>query len=222
MPFPLSRTELEKEIKTLFSNGLSGNVNDFTSWVFMETQRKFKDLPNVTLETVTAVMDEFVKVGLITTNPIDPREYYITDESPIIRKMGTSESFVILGALHYNPMQYVRARLAYFLKRNGIDEELRMDLCIATVEAVENAAKYGDGGGVEVTFQIDKQKIFSIEMINTVKDFNLEDDIQRGKFSSTATLMRGMMVMQKLFDSVDLEITDNRKQAILKATRKLT
>ncbi|MBL0955589.1 MAG: ATP-binding protein [Leptospira sp.] len=222
MPFPLSRTELEKEIKTLFSNGLSGNVNDFTSWVFMETQRKFKDVPNVTLETVTTVMDEFVKDGLITTNPIDPREYYITDESPIIRKMGTSESFVILGALHYNPMQYVRARLAYFLKRNGIDEELRMDLCIATVEAVENAAKYGDGGGVEVTFQIDKQKVFSIEMINTVKDFNLEDDIQRGKFSSTATLMRGMMVMQKLFDSVDLEITDNRKQAILKATRKLT
>lgn len=34
--------------------------------------------------------------------------------------------------------------------------------------------------------------------------------------------MRGMMVMQKLFDSVDLEISDNRKQAILKATRKLT
>ncbi len=222
MPFPLSRTELEKEIKTLFSNGLSGNVNDFYSWVFMETQRKFKDAPDTTIEGVISVLDALCNEGLIATNPIDPREYSITDSSPIKRKMGTSETFVILGALHFNPMQYVRARLSYFLKRNGIDEEMSMDLCIATVEAVENAAKYGDGGGVEVTFQIDKQKVFNIEMINTVKDFNLEDDIQRGKFSSTATLMRGMMVMQKLFDSVDLEITDNRKQAILKATRKLT
>lgn len=222
MPFPLSRTELEKEVKTLFSNGLSGNVNDFYSWVFMETQRKFKDNPNTTLEVMTALLEDLIKDGIITTNPIDPREYLLPDSSPIIRKMGTTEQFVILGALSYNPMQYVRARLDYFLKRNGIAEELRMDLCIATVEAVENAAKYGDGGGVEVIFKIDKHNTFTIEMINTVKDFNLEDDIQRGKFSSTATLMRGMMVMQKLFDSVDLEISDNRKQAILKATRKLT
>ncbi|XDD54983.1 ATP-binding protein [Leptospira sp. WS4.C2] len=222
MPFPLSRTELEKEVKTLFSNGLSGNVNDFYSWVFMETQRKFKDNPNTTLEGITSLLEDLIKDGIITTNPLDPREYLLPDASPIIRKMGTTEQFVILGALPYNPMQYVRARLDYFLKRNGIQEELRMDLCIATVEAVENAAKYGDGGGVEVNFQIDKHKTFTIEMINTVKDFNLEDDIQRGKFSSTATLMRGMMVMQKLFDSVDLEISDNRKQAILKATRKLT
>ncbi|MCW7501841.1 ATP-binding protein [Leptospira sp. 2 VSF17] len=197
-------------------------MNDFYSWVFMETQRKFKDNPNTTLETMTSVLEDFIKDGIITTNPLDPREYLLAESSPIIRKMGNSEQFVILGALGYNPMQYVRARLDYFLKRNGIAEELRMDLCIATVEAVENAAKYGDGGGVDVIFQIDKHKTFTIEMINTVKDFSLEDDIQRGKFSSTATLMRGMMVMQKLFDSVDLEISDNRKQAILKATRKLT
>ncbi len=188
----------------------------FSSWVKMEIQRKFKDDPNTTQDQLQTVLNEFVSQGLVQTNPLDPREYLLTEKSTLIKKMGNQDRFTILGALHFNPMQYVRTRLDYFLFRNGIDPELRMDLCIATVEAVENAAKYGDGGNVEIEYQIDKNKVLILDMVNTVKDFNLEDDIQRGKFSSTATLMRGMMVMQKLFDTVDLEISDNRKLAILK------
>lgn len=221
MAFPLSQAELEKEIKALFSSGVSGNAKDFFSWVQMEVFRKFKDVPNTTLENVQSYIDHLVGLGDVMTNSLDAREYLLAEKSKLIRKMGTSEKFVVLGALKYNPMQYVRARLDFFLKMNGVIEDLRMDLCIATVEAVENAAKYGDGMNVEVSFTIDKSKVFTLEMINTVKDFDLEDDILRGKFSSTATLMRGMMVMQKLFDSVDLDIIDNRKQAYLKATRKI-
>ncbi|WP_411821785.1 ATP-binding protein [Leptospira sp. 'Mane'] len=222
MAFLLSQSELEKEIKTLFSLGLSGNARDFFSWVQMEVFRKFKDLPNTNLESVQDILNHLQSNGDIVTNPFDPREYNLSEKSPLVRKVGNSEKYVILGALVYNPMQYARARLDYFLKCNQVPEDLRMDLCIATVEAVENAAKYGDGLNVEINYQIDKSKLFTIEMLNTVKDFNLEDDIQRGKFSSTATLMRGMMVMQKLFDAVDLEILDNRKQAYLKASRKLS
>ncbi|MDF3822476.1 ATP-binding protein [Leptospira sp. 96542] len=222
MPFPLSRAELEKEIKDLFTSGLAGNVTDFYSWVKMEVQRKFKDDPSSTLEQVQTVLDEFIAHGIIQTNPLDSREYSLSNNFTPIKKLGPKDQFTILGALKFNPMQYVRTRLDYFLKRNSVREDLRLDLCIATVEAVENAAKYGDGLNVEIVFQLDKSNVFTIEMINNVKDFNLEDDIQRGKFSSTATLMRGMMVMQKLFDSVDLEISDNRKQATLKASRKLT
>ncbi len=221
MAFPLSQTELEKEIKSLFSYGLSGNARDFLSWVQMETQRKFKDSPSTGLEQVQAYLDHLNGLGDIITNPLDPREYMIAEKSSLIKKVGNSEKYTILGALAFNPMQYVRARLDYFLKVNQIVEDTRMDLCIATVEAVENAAKYGDGLNVDIVYQIDKSKLFTIEMTNTVKDFDLEEDIQRGKFSSTATLMRGMMVMQKLFDAVDLDILDNRKQAYLKASRKL-
>jgi anti-sigma regulatory factor (Ser/Thr protein kinase) len=221
MAFPLSQTELEKEIKALFSNGLSGNAADFFSWVQMEIFRKFKDVPNSTLDNVQSYLEHLVAGGDVITNPLDSREYLLAPESTLTRKVVSNERFVILGALKYNPMQYVRARLDFFLAKNQVIEDLRMDLCIATVEAVENAAKYGDGLNVEVTFNIDKAKVFTIEMTNTVKDFDLEDDILRGKFSSTATLMRGMMVMQKLFDTVDLDIIDNRRQAYLKATRKL-
>ncbi|TGL57087.1 ATP-binding protein [Leptospira ognonensis] len=221
MAFPLSKSELETEIKALFSSGVSGNAKDFYSWVQMEVFRKFKDLPNCTFENVQSFVDHLVSQGDVATNPLDAREYLLAEKSSLIRKIGTTEKFTILGALNYNPMQYVRARLDHFLNRNGVIEDIRMDLCIATVEAVENAAKYGDGLNVDIIFSIDKSKVFTLEMTNTVKDFNLEDDILRGKFSSTATLMRGMMVMQKLFDSVDLDIIDNRKQAYLKAQRKL-
>ncbi len=221
MAFPLSKSELETEIKALFSSGVSGNAKDFYSWVQMEVFRKFKDLPNCTFENVQSFVDHLVSQGDVATNPLDAREYLLAEKSSLIRKIGATEKFTILGALNYNPMQYVRARLDHFLNRNGVIEDIRMDLCIATVEAVENAAKYGDGLNVDIIFSIDKSKVFTLEMTNTVKDFNLEDDILRGKFSSTATLMRGMMVMQKLFDSVDLDIIDNRKQAYLKAQRKL-
>lgn len=221
MPFPLSQQEIEKEIQALFSVGLSGNAKDFHSWVYMETFRKFKELPEIELSIIEAFLQKLAGSGDIISNPLDPREFGIADGSPLLKKFSANEKFVILGALRYNPMQYVRSRLEFFLKRNKVDEELNMDLCIATVEAVENAAKYGDGLNVEVTYSIDKNKIFTIEMLNNVKDFNLEDDILRGKFSSTATLMRGMMVMQKLFDVVDLDIIDNRKQAYLKASRKI-
>lgn len=222
MAFPLSHTELEKEIKALFSSGLSGNMKDFLSWVQMEVVRKFKDQPNTTLENVKTVIDQLHSQGDILTNPLDLREYLISEKSSLKRKINSTEKYIILGALNFNPMQYVRARLDYFLNVHNVNEDLRIDLCIATVEAVENSAKYGDGLNVEIIFQIDKSKVFTIEMVNTVKDFNIEDDILRGKFSSTATLMRGMMVMQKLFDVVDLDISDNRNQAYLKASRKLT
>lgn len=221
MPFPLSQAELEKEIQNLFSAGVSGNAKDFHSWVYMEIFRKFKELPEVELSAVDAYLQKLAGTGDIIPNPLDPREFGLSPDSSLLKKFSSTEKFVILGALRYNPMQYVRSRLEFFLKRNKVDEELNMDLCIATVEAVENAAKYGDGLNVEVTYSVDKNKVFTIEMLNTVKDFNLEDDILRGKFSSTATLMRGMMVMQKLFDSVDLDIIDNRKQAYLKASRKI-
>lgn len=94
-----------------------------------------------------------------------------------------------------------------------------VDLCIGVLEAVENAVKYGDGTEVEVEYYIDPSQTLFIQIINNLKELNLEQDIERGKFSSTATLMRGMMVMQKLFDELDLEILENKKQAQFNAKK---
>lgn len=221
MAFPLSQTEIEKEVLQLFVAGLSGSAKDFHSWVYMETFRKFKDHPEFEIKVIADYFDKLKAAEDIEPNPLDPREFTLSVKSPNAKKVSNAEKFIILGALKYNPIQYVRSRLENFLKKNSVDEEIIMDLCIATVEAVENSAKYGDGLNVDVTYNIDRNKIFTLEMLNKVKDFNLEDDILRGKFSSTATLMRGMMVMQKLYDTVDLDILDNRRQAYLKASRKI-
>lgn len=80
----------------------------------MEVFRKFKDLPNTNLETVQDILNHLQSNGDIVTNPFDPREYNLSEKSSLARKVGSSEKYVILGALEYNPMQYVRARLDYF------------------------------------------------------------------------------------------------------------
>ena len=54
-----------------------------------------------------------------------------------------------------------------------------------------------------------------------VKAIEPEDDIEAGKYDGSITLMRGMMVMVKLFDDVDIDISEDEGLAIFKATTEL-
>jgi hypothetical protein len=49
----------------------------------------------------------------------------------------------------------------------------------------------------------------------------LEKDIEAGKYTSTTTLMRGMMVMVKLFDEMDIEILEEEKLAVFQAHKRI-
>jgi anti-sigma regulatory factor (Ser/Thr protein kinase) len=221
MAFHLSPRELETELTSLLQAGVAGNVQDFMSWVRMEIQKKFKDEAILSEKDVANSLEKWKSEGHIVSGQFDAREYFLSKDSKFLKKPQTNDSYKILGRLDYSPLQYVKTRLENFLRRNQVAEEEIIDIAIATIEAVENAVKYGDGGLVEVDYSIDRSKMLNISLLNTIKDFDLEDDIKRGKFSSTATLMRGMMVMQKLFHQVDLEILDDRKQASFKASRQL-
>ncbi|WCL50390.1 ATP-binding protein [Leptospira sp. GIMC2001] len=219
MAFPLSAKDLENEISSLLQTGVGGNVQDFLKWIRMEIQKKFKDEVILSEKDVAEILEKHKAEGNLVSGRFDAREYFLSDDSKFYKKVTSQDKFYILGRLDFSPMQYVKTRLEYFLRRNGVDEEEIIDIGIATVEAVENAAKYGDGSSVEVEYSIDRSKTFHISLLNNIKEFDLEEDIKRGKFSSTATLMRGMMVMQKLFNQVDLEILDDKKQASFKAKR---
>lgn len=221
MAFKLSQSELEKELNSIIATGVLGNGKDFFSWVSMEIKRKFKDLPDCTQEQVSAYLEDLKSKGQIISGKFDEREYIIADNSPLEKKLINSDSYSMLGAGTFSPLQFVRSRLEYFLKRNGVSEEQILDISIGTTEAVENTVKYGDGDLVEVKYSLDKSKVFRISILNQVGEMNLQSDIERGKFSSTATLMRGMMVMQKLFDTMDLDIIDEKKQALFTAEKKL-
>jgi len=222
MAFKLSQSELEKEINSIISTGVLGNEKDFYSWVSMEIKRKFKELPDCTQEQVRVYLESIRTNGQIVPGKFDNREFIIADGSPLEKKLSVSDSYSMLGASNFSPLQFVRSRLEYFLKRNGVSEEQILDISIGTTEAIENTVKYGDGDLVEVKYSIDKSKIFRISILNQVGEMDLQSDIERGKFSSTATLMRGMMVMQKLFDTMDLDILDEKKQALFVAEKKLS
>lgn len=221
MAFPISKRELESEISILLQNGVGGNVLDFFNWVRMEIVKKFKEEPNLTEKDVAEVLEQLKSSGDIVSGKFDPREYFLSEGSLLRKKLVQQEKYQIIGRLDFTPLQYVKTRLEYFLRCNKVDAEEIIDLAIATIEAVENSVKYGDGGVVQVEYAIDRNRNFTISLVNNIKEFDLEEDIKRGKFSSTATLMRGMMVMQKLFDQVDLDILDDRKQASFNASRKL-
>ena len=213
MPFTFSRKELETELKNILATGVSGNPKDYLSWVCMEVKKKFKEDADVSLEDVSSILEELKSQNQIGPNKFDPREFQVHATTSFKKKLQASDMFQCLGRMDFNPIQYVRSRLEYYLLENKVSEEEALDLGIAIVEAVENSVKYGDGNIIEVEYSFDKNRLFKVQVTNTVKEFNLEDDIERGKFSSTATLMRGMMVMQKLFDSIDLEIIDDKKIA---------
>jgi hypothetical protein len=55
---------------------------------------------------------------------------------------------------------------------------------------------------------------------NKIKEIDLLQEIEK-KYTATTTLMRGIMVMQKLFDNLNLDILDETKQARLIATKTL-
>mgnify|MGYP001568367542 CR=1 FL=1 len=221
MAFELSSAEMEKEIKTLLQNGLIGNAKDFASWMQMETKRKFRETPKLSVDSVQAILEKFKNAGEVSAGKFDAREFVISDAASSKIKANNTDSYILLGAHDYSPLQYVRSRLEFFLKKNSISEEIILDISIATIEAMENAVKYGDGELVEIKCSIDKSKLFKISILNNIKEFNLQSDIERGKFSSTATLMRGMMVMQKLFDKMDLDILEEKKQALFTAEKKV-
>ncbi|MBW0432521.1 anti-sigma regulatory factor [Leptospira yasudae] len=222
MSFHLSREEIEKQIQSMLSQGLTGSVNDFFAWIRMETLRKFKDEPDIENSVVSEILEGFVNSGTVKRSKFNAKEFHIHPDQIQGKKFPSKDSYVLLGKIAYQPMQYVRSRLEFFLKSQGTPEDIVIDLCIGALEAVENAVKYGDGTEVEVEYSIDRDKTLFIKIVNNLKELNLEQDIERGKFSSTATLMRGMMVMQKLFDELDLEILEDRKQAQFNAKKKLS
>ncbi|TGJ98703.1 ATP-binding protein [Leptospira langatensis] len=213
--------EIEARVRELLANGLTGNSQDFHAWIRMDTLRRFREEPVFPPDSVQNVLDDLVSKKEAAKGKLDPREYVLSPESSLHRKPSKKEEYLILGRVEFQPMQYVRSRMESFLRANGIDEDLIVDLTIGSIEAVENAVKYGDGGTVEVSYSIEKENVFKIRLVNNLRELNIEEDIERGKFSSTATLMRGMMVMQKLFDKLDLEILEDKRQALFLAEKRL-
>lgn len=209
------------ELRSFLSIGLTGYVDDFTAWVKMEFAKQNLDKLVCTNQLVQACLEKLKQLGEYTEGKFDPKEYTPSEKFLLNRKDWHKDDYIILGAFEYSPIQYVRSRLEFFLHCNQVAELDIMDISIATIEGIENAVKYGDGEKVFLSTSITPERKLKISILNTIKHFDLESEIQRGKYSSTTTLMRGIMVMQKLFNHIDLQILEDKQQALLYAEKVL-
>lgn len=215
-----SETYIEKILFEILTNGLTGTVKDFVSWIALETRLKYKEEVKAEDVLVYDLLKLLQAKDVAQPGRFDPKEFTV-NPARVPKGSWLLDNYEILGAAKYSPIQYVRSRQEYFLLHNQASEEDVMDISIATIEAIENAVKYGDGQLVRIENSITPQRVFKLTIVNQIKEFDLENEIERGKYSSNITLMRGIMVMQKLFDHLDLQINDASTQATLYAEKKL-
>ncbi|MCB1177129.1 MAG: ATP-binding protein [Leptospiraceae bacterium] len=218
----LSDTKILGILKGLLPYGLTGYVDDFHSWVKMELKKSEVDFSDLTKEKIEELLNQLKSSGDMRPGEFDTKEFTPAEKFLTEQKDWQEDSYDVLGAFEFSPIQYVRSRLEFFLKANDVNEMDLMDISIATIEGIENAAKYGDGGYVSINLKLSSDKKLTISITNNIKEFDLENEIERGKYSATTTLMRGIMVMQKLFNHLDLQILDDKRQAKLYAEKQLT
>ncbi|MBX7058729.1 MAG: ATP-binding protein [Leptospirales bacterium] len=190
--------------------GCQGNSQDFECWL-----RYLLRQPAPGAD-VSRTLDRLVAEGHFLSHPEYPGEYLIAGQP----EFDIAIEYQVSGNLQDSPIQMVRSRLERFLRFHRIAEEDVIDLTIATTEAIENAVKYSDHTAINVFYELRGGEFF-IRIVNWMDEVIPEKDIESGKYSPATTLMRGMMVMVKLFDNVDLDISDERRQVIFSASRKL-
>lgn len=222
MPLEITDILLEKLLVDILADGLTGTVKDYCSWISMEGLLKYNEELIVDKTRVKDILDTLKQRGYAKEGKFDKSEFCIAPTALPRRLDFLSDSYSVYGEAKFSPIQYVRSRQEYFLEYNYVSEEDVMDISIATIEAIENAVKYGDGNMVHIDYLIDSSRTMKLNIINNIKEFDLSNEIERGKYSSNTTLMRGIMVMQKLFNHLELQIIDDKKQAHLYAEKKLS
>lgn len=221
MPLEITDILLEKLLRDILAEGLTGTIKDYCAWISLEGVLKYNEEISISDTKVRDILDSLKATGYAVEGRFDKSEYCISPNALPRRVDFLSDSFSVYGDAKYSPIQYVRSRQEYFLEYNYVNEDDIMDISIATIEAIENAVKYGDGNIVHIDYLIDSTRTFKLNIINNIKEFDLTNEIERGKYSSNTTLMRGIMVMQKLFNHLELQIIDDKKQAHLYAEKKL-
>lgn len=190
--------------------GCQGNVQDYSAWM------RYVYNYDVTSDSLRGCLDSMVQDGHFRTHPEIPSEYLAARPPELPARV----EYTVSGDLNHSPLQMVRSRLEAFLRHHGASEDEVIDVSIATTEAMENAVKYSDHRNIDLCYQI-QDRVFDIRIVNRIGNVEPEQDIESGKYSGSLTLMRGMMVMVKLFDEMDIDISEEQQQAIFTAHKKL-
>jgi Anti-sigma regulatory factor (Ser/Thr protein kinase) len=203
------QNKLETQIIQMGKEGLFGNIKEFYFWnifLFNSYDLSYKEF--------TKVFHQLIKNNVFINNQNLKNEYKYNLEMKFSRFV----EYFAPSNLNYSPIQYVRSRLLSFLNYHKVDEEIIYDIVIASIEATENAVKYSSEDKIYVKYFIENYT-FYIEIQNKYKIPEIQKDIENGKYNSSITLMRGMLVMSKLFDEMDINLIEDKKLAIFQAKK---
>jgi len=198
-------------LRELVESGCWGNHKDFAAWLSFDYNLNEQE------DEVLKALEDLVVQGLLE------KHESLNDEF-ILKSLNFAKPIThyrVSGFLKDSPIQMVRSRLETFFRTHDVPDEMIVDMSIATTEAMENAVKYNDQNPIEIDYSL-ADGDFRIEIRNGLKEVEIERDIEAGKYNSSLTLMRGMMVMSKLFDELDIDIKDAENLAVFTAKKKVS
>ena len=195
---------------------LSANFLEFKDDFSLDVQELFRGLPAGTKLPVNEQEIEIILRKLHEDNIIELvapyDEYRLKDFKARCQNIPLTEGFFACNNLDFNPLQYIRSRVTRFCECHRIAPEHKEEIVIAVTEAAENAVKYSDQYAIYVWQRLDND-IYHIKVYNGVPELDLNSEISRGKFSEDVSLMRGVLVMSKLLDHLDI-IRDSEKRRV--------
>lgn len=208
--FYSSVSTLDQTILDLASRGCQGTAKDYAAWCQFHGAA-------ADIAQIEQALERCVSSGTLQRHADIPREFHAAGPLTFPARI----EYRVSGEVAASPIQMVRSCMEAFLRFHGAGEDNVIDISIATTEAMENAVKYSDHSPIHVCYWVEA-RIFHISITNRLSDVRLEQDIAAGKYTSTTTLMRGMMVMVKLFDEMDIQIREDEKIAVFKAHKTIS
>jgi anti-sigma regulatory factor (Ser/Thr protein kinase) len=204
-------SEIEKAILHLGRMGCSGTEEEFTRWLLHKGISTEPD-------RVKYVLEALVQKGSFQRSGFSSHIFSFAGKVVFPAKV----EYFVPGKISLYPVPYIRSQIEAFLRNKTADERIIADILTASTEAIENAIKYNSSENepIRITYGAN-QGIFSIQIVNRTIGMEIEHDIRRGKFDPATTLMRGMLVIMKLFDSYEISITENNGLVTFYAEKKL-
>ena len=221
--------ELEEALKILLKQGVRGTLSEIEKWLQMldwvgklpwisafkkwEKRKKEiqlpKNLPKNLHPFIARIFFQWEEKGWVERIPPQGKFYWRNPKDWIF--YGKKEDFFFTAKeLPYYPIGYAMGRIESFLSLWKVEKALLQDILIASMEAIENAVKYSSSSPLIFFQKVEEEKslYYQIEIYNPVSPVNVDEEIRRGKFSSAASLMRGIFITSKIFDEMDVDRND--------------
>ncbi|RME92518.1 MAG: hypothetical protein D6767_03085 [Candidatus Hydrogenedentota bacterium] len=203
--------------------GLPENIAEYQNYFQQDVQTLLgdEDLNYWTKneQKLMLAIDAMVKEKKIEI--IDPfQEFRLANHKEWVFYGKDKDIFFTASDLQAQPLQFIRSRVKNFCEMHRLSEATTDEIIISVTEAAENAIKYSNRYVWVFHHEIQGSE-YKIRAINSVKDIDLQDEIQRGKFSEDVSLMRGVLVMSRLLDKLDLERDTQKKRVEFYGIKKI-